>query len=302
MQSGKGLHRGVEPATFPGMSFHQKGQRMALQGVAINVVLAIIKISAGLIGNAYALIADGVESMLDVGSSLIIWSGLKFAAIPPDEEHPYGHGKAEPIAGLVVSLCVMGAAAGLAYESMQGLKSPHPVMPKPFTLLVLVGVIIIKEILFRRVAKLGKEAESTALKTEAWHQRSDAITSAAGFIGISIALIGGKGYEVADKWAALAACAVVLLLIPAFLEIMDTAPSREFNRAIRETARTVSGVLEIDKCYARKMGLEYYVDIHVRVDGGLSVREGHAIAHDVKDRLREEHPTVRDVLVHIEPA
>jgi len=279
---------------------------MALQGVAINVVLAIVKISAGLIGNAYALIADGVESMLDVGSSLIIWSGLKFAEKPADDEHPYGHGKAEPIAGLAVSLCVMGAAAGLAYESLQGLKSPAPVMPKPFTLVVLIGVVIIKEFLFRRVAKLGKLADSTALKTEAWHQRSDAITSAAGFVGISIALIGGHGYEAADKWAALAACAVIatngiLLLIPAFLEIMDTAPSGEVRGQFRATAQAVPGVLAIDKCFVRKMGLEYYIDIHVLVKGELSVREGHRIAHNVKDQIREKHPTVRDVLVHIEP-
>jgi len=279
---------------------------MALQGVAINVVLAIVKISAGLIGNAYALIADGVESMLDVGSSLIIWSGLKFAEKPADDEHPYGHGKAEPIAGLVVSLCVMGAAAGLAYESLQGLKSPDPVMPKPFTLVVLVGVVVIKEFLFRRVAKLGKLADSTALKTEAWHQRSDAITSAAGFVGIAIALIGGHGYEAADKWAALAACAVIatngiLLLIPAFLEIMDTAPSSEVRGQFRATAQAVPGVLAIDKCFVRKMGLEYYIDIHVLVKGELSVREGHRIAHNVKDQIREKHPTVRDVLVHIEP-
>ncbi len=279
---------------------------MALQGVAINVVLAIVKISAGLIGHAYALIADGVESMLDVGSSLIIWSGLKVAEKPPDDEHPYGHGKAEPIAGIVVSLCVMGAAVGLAYESVQGLKAAQLVMPKPFTLAVLVGVVIIKEFLFRRVAKLGKEADSTALKTEAWHQRSDAITSAAGFIGISIALIGGRGYEAADKWAALAACAVIaangiLLLIPAFMEIMDTAPAEEVRGQFRATAQAVPGVLAIDKCFVRKMGLEYYIDIHVLVHGELSVREGHQIAHDVKDYLREKHPTVRDVLVHIEP-
>ena len=289
------------------MSLHRKGQSIALQGVAINIMLAIIKMTAGVLGNAYALIADGVESMLDVGSSLIIWSGLKFAEKPPDEEHPYGHGKAEPIAGMIVSFCVIGAALGLAFESIQGLRSAHQSMPKPFTLAVLVGVVVIKEILFRRVAKLGDEAGSTALKTEAWHQRSDAITSAAGFIGISIAIVGGPGYEAADKWAALAACAViatngVLLLIPAFHEIMDTAPSRDFNSAIRNTAQGVAGVQEIEKCHIRKMGLEYYVDIHVRVDGGLTVRRGHEIAHCVKDRLCQEHPAVRDVLVHIEPA
>ena len=289
------------------MSAHATGQRFALQGVLVNAVLALIKISAGIFGSAYALIADGVESLLDIGSSLIIWSGLKFAAKPPDEKHPYGHGKAEPIAALIVALVVLFTSAGLAVESVREIHASQPVPPKAFTLVVLVGVVLIKEFLFRRVVQLGDKVDSTALKTEAWHHRSDAITSVAALIGISIALIGGKGFEVADKIAALVACAViatngVLLLIPAFLEIMDTAPAINVSRAIRETARTVPGVREIDKCHVRKMGLEYYVDIHVLVDASLSVREGHGIAHDVKDRLRAEHPAVRDVLVHIEPA
>ena len=289
------------------MSANKTGQRFALQGILINATLALVKISAGVLGNAYALIADGVESILDIGSSLVIWSGLKFAAKPPDEEHPYGHGKAEPIAALIVSLFVLSTAAGLAVQSVREIHAPQQVPPKVFTLAILVGVVVVKEFLFRRVIQLGDDVGSTALKTEAWHHRSDAITSVAAFIGISIALIGGKGYEIADKIAALVACAViaangVLLLIPAFLEIMDTAPAGNVSRAIRETARSVPGVREIDKCYVRKMGLEYYVDIHVLVEGGLSVREGHDIAHNVKDRLREAHPAVRDVLVHIEPA
>jgi len=303
----KSLNPRREASIFSRMSLHDRGQQLALQGVVINIALAAVKIGAGVFGHAYALIADGVESLLDVGSSIIIWSGLKFAAIPPDEEHPYGHGKAEPIAGLVISLIILCVAAGLAYESVRGLRAVEQQMPKAFTLVVLVGVVIIKEFLFRRLAKAGDDVASTSLKAEAWHQRSDAITSAAGFIGISIALAGGPGYEVADKWAALAACAVigtngVLLLIPAVLEIMDTAPSRDFSAAIRATACTVRDVKAIDKCYVRKMGLEYYVDIHVRVDGSLTVRRGHAIAHEVKDCLRDTHPAIRDVLVHIEPA
>ena len=289
------------------MSANKTGQRFALQGILINATLALVKISAGVLGNAYALIADGVESILDIGSSLVIWSGLKFAAKPPDEEHPYGHGKAEPIAALIVSLFVLSTAAGLAVQSVREIHAPQQVPPKVFTLAILVGVVVVKEFLFRRVIQLGDDVGSTALKTEAWHHRSDAITSVAAFIGISIALIGGKGYEIADKIAALVACVIiatngVLLLIPSFLEIMDTAPAGNVSRAIRETARSVPGVREIDKCYVRKMGLEYYVDIHVLVEGGLSVREGHDIAHNVKDRLREAHPAVRDVLVHIEPA
>jgi cation diffusion facilitator family transporter len=274
-------------------------------GIVLNSVLSVVKIGAGMIGHSYALIADGVESGLDVGGSIVIWSGLKLAAKPPDETHPYGHGKAEPLAAAFVALTVLGAAVGLAIESVREIRTPHHA-PAPFTLVVLVAIVAIKEFLFRKVITVGEEAGSTAIKTDAWHHRSDAITSAAAFIGISIALIGGPGYESADDYAALAACGLIAfngisLLRPAFMDVMDTAPPRELRQAIINCAMQVEGVESIDKCYVRKMGLDLYVDIHVRVDGNLSVREGHRIAHAVKDRLREMNPAIRDALVHIEP-
>lgn len=283
----------------------QSGQRLALLGIFVNSILSVVKVLSGVVGHSYALIADGVESALDVGGSIVIWSGLKLAAKPPDETHPYGHGKAEPVAAGIVALGVLGAAVGLAIESIREIRTPHHA-PQPFTLLVLVAVVVIKEILFRKVIDLGEQAGSTAIKTDAWHHRSDAITSLAAFVGISIALVGGHKYEQADDYAALAACGVIAfngvrLLIPAFSDVMDTAPPRALRQTIMNTALEVEGVRSIDKCYVRKMGLEYYVDIHVRVDGDLSVREGHRIAHAVKDELRERNPAIRDALVHIEP-
>jgi cation diffusion facilitator family transporter len=242
--------------------------------------------------------------MLDVGGSIVIWSGLKIAAMPPDDAHPYGHGKAEPVAAGIVALAVLASAAGLAVQSVRAIFLPHHT-PKPFTLIILVGVVIVKEFLFRLV--IGRAEGSTALKTDAWHHRSDALTSAAAFIGISIALVGGRGYENADDYAALLACVLIAyngvrLLMPALYEIMDTAPPKEVQNSIREAAETVEGVCGIDKCYVRKMGFEYYVDIHVHVDGELTVTEGHRIAHAVKDRLRTANPAISDALVHIEPA
>ncbi len=291
-----------DPKLLPGAA-QKSGQRLALLGILVNAVLAAVKITAGVLGNAYALIADGVESMVDIGGSLVIWSGLKLAEKPPDEQHPYGHGKAEPIAAALVALGVLAAAIGLAVESVREILTPHH-SPKPFTLVVLVGVVIVKETLFRMVIVHAKG--STAVETDAWHHRADAFTSIAAFIGISIALIGGPGYEPADDYAALAACALIAfngvrLLIPALQEVMDTAPPPEVRQSIRQAAITVSGVEAIDKCYVRKMGFEYYVDIHVRVNGSLNVREGHRIAHAVKDRLRAMNPAIRDALVHIEP-
>ena len=290
----------------PSSSSLQTGARVALLGLVINVAFATVKIAAGVIGHAYVLIADGIESALDIGGSIVIWGGLTVAARPPDQTHPYGHGKAEPIAAIVVALSVLVAAIGLAIESVREILTPHH-GPAPFTLAVLVVVIVVKEILFRYVNRVGKEFESTAVQTDAWHHRSDALTSAAAFIGISLALIGGDRWRSADDWAALFACAVigangVRLLLPAFREIMDTAPGGKIVMSIQRVAASVPGVVEVEKCRARKMGLDFYVDLHARVDGNISVHEGHEIAHRVKAAIRQSNPRVADVLVHIEPA
>src|SRR5438128_5227661 len=284
----------------------QTGARVALLGLVINIAFATIKIVAGVIGHAYVLIADGIESALDVGGSIVIWGGLTVAARPPDQTHPYGHGKAEPIAAIVVALGVLAAAIGLAVESVREIFTPHH-GPAPFTLGLLVVVIVVKEILFRYVNRIGPNLESTAVQTDAWHHRSDALTSAAAFIGISVALIGGERWWSADDWAALFACAVigangVRLLLPAFHEIMDTAPRARIVRAICGAATSVPGVIEVENCRARKMGLDFYVDLHARVGGNISVHEGHEIAHRVKAAIQQSNPRVADLLVHLEPS
>jgi cation diffusion facilitator family transporter len=289
-----------------GSSMSRTGARVALLGLVINVVLASVKIVAGVVGHAYVLIADGMESALDVAGSIVIWGGLTVAARPPDRTHPYGHGKAEPIAALVVAICVLAAAIGLAIESVREILTPHH-GPAPFTLAILVMVIVIKEFLFRYVNRVGRDLESTAVQTDAWHHRSDALTSAAAFIGISVALIGGERWQSADDWAALFACAVigangVRFAVPAFREIMDTAPAGKIVGSILAVANSVPGVVDVEKCYARKMGLDYYVDLHVGVDGNISVHEGHEIAHRVKSAIQQSDSRVADVLVHIEPA
>ena len=284
----------------------EAGAHLALLGVLINCVLACVKIGAGFIGHSYALIADGIESTLDIFSSLVIWGALMLASRPADATHPYGHGKAEPLAAVAVSLLIVTAALGLAAESIREILTPHHA-PAPFTLVVLVFVVIIKEWLFRRVVHASEKIGSTAVKTDAWHHRADAITSVAAFIGISIALIGGPGFEPADDWAALFACLLIgfngwRLLRPALDEIMDIAPPPEVLESVRKLAVQVPGVTAIDDCRVRKMGLDYYVDLHVEVNGDLSVREGHEIAHAVKDTIRDANPAVVDVLVHVEPA
>src|SRR6476646_1185325 len=284
----------------------QSGARVALAGMLVNVVFAAAKISAGLFGNSYVLIADGIESALDIAGSVVIWGGLKFASRPPDETHPYGHGKAEPLAAGIVAAGVLLASIGLAIQSVREIFTPHHA-PAPFTLVVLVLVIVTKEFLYRAVMRVGKDVESTAVQTDAWHHRADALTSVAAFIGISIALIGGEKWYSADNWAAMFACAVIAtngwrLLFPALHEILDTAPRGEIVSRIQQAAASVAGVVNVEKCLVRKMGISFYVDLHVGVDSGISVREGHAIAHRVKDDIKQTDARIADVLVHIEPA
>jgi cation diffusion facilitator family transporter len=284
----------------------QIGARIALLGLAINIMLASVKIVAGFFGNAYVLIADGIESAMDVGGSIVIWGGLKVAARPPDPTHPYGHGKAEPVAAVIVAIGVLAAALGLAIQSVREIFLPHH-GPAPYTLVVLILAVIVKETLYRYVIRFGRNVESTAVQTDAWHHRTDAITSIAAFIGISVALIGGEPWQSADDWAALFACALIgangyRLLRPALYEIMDTAPGGKIVRSIRRAARSVPGVIEVEKCRVRKMGLDFYVDLHVGVKDSISVREGHEIAHQVKAAIQQNDSRVADVLVHIEPA
>lgn len=280
--------------------------RATLTGLAVNIVLTASKLMAGIFGHSHALVADAVESLADIFSSLIVWRGLVVAAAPADEDHPYGHGKAEPLAAAVVSAMLLLAALWIAVTAISEIRQPHQA-PAPYTLLVLVGVIAVKEGLFRFVLRESAAVESSAVQTDAWHHRSDAITSLAAFIGISVSLIGGKGYEAADDVAAVAAALVIAwngwrLLRPAMNELMDRSPSREILDRIRQIAEAAPGVEAVEKLMARKMGHQYYVDMHVQVDPQMTVEHSHEIAHSVKDQVRSHFPRVRDVLVHIEPA
>ncbi len=283
-----------------------RGVSTVLVGLSANVLLAVIKIVAGILGNSYALVADGIESTLDIFSSVVVLGGIKISSLPPDENHPYGHGKAESLAAMTVSLVLLMAGIGIAIKSSLEIMQPHH-RPAFFTLVVLVGVIIVKETLFRLLFSVGKSVNSLSLETEAWHQRSDALTSTAAFIGISMAIAGGKGYERADDWAALAASGIIIfngvhMLRNAVKEIMDYAPNPETEETIRSIAGRIAGVAAIEKCRVRKSGLNLFVDIHVEVNGDMQVHKAHAIAHEVKDALMKAPLGIADVLVHIEPA
>lgn len=277
----------------------------ALLGVFVNLGLACVKLTAGAFGRSSALLADGIESAADAASSLVVWGGLRYAHQPADEEHPYGHGKAEALATLVVGLALFGAGALIAWESISGIGDVHE-PPEVWTPAVLLGVIALKEWLFRRVMVEAESVESKALVADAWHHRSDAITSAAALVGVCLAIWGGPAFASADKWAALAACSVVFwngwnVLAPALHDIMDRTVPVDRRAEIMATAATVDGVKLIEKCRIRQSGLFWHMDIHVQVDGHLSVAVGHDIGHRVKDLILAKHPKVKDVVVHVEP-
>jgi cation diffusion facilitator family transporter len=282
------------------------GIRASLTAAVVSVVLGAIKVVAGTLGNSYALMADGVESMLDVLSGIVVAGSLKIASQPPDEKYPFGYGKIEPAAALVIATALLATAIGIAIQSVREIHVPHHA-PEPFTLVVLVVVVIAKEVLFRYLQRTGKSIDSNAVQTDAWHHRSDSFTSLAAFIGISIALAGGERYWQADDWAALFAAAVIainglILLRNAWREIMDVSLPDSVIEDIRQIAANVNGVSGIDMCRVRKSGLGLWVDIHVEVPGDMPVSDGHTIAHRVKDALVASNHRVMDAQVHIEPA
>ena len=296
----------VDPARAKLDASATTGIRASLGGVFISIVLGAIKIVAGIVGNSYALIADGVESVLDVVSGLVVAGSLKIAVQPPDERYPFGYGKIEPAGALVIAAALLVTATGIAIQSVREIRLPYHA-PAAFTLLVLVLVVVCKELLYRYLLRTSESISSSAMRTDAWHHRSDSLTSLAAFVGISIALIGGPGYEPADDWAALFAAAVIAfngiqLLRTSWRELLDVSLPETTIESIRNIAREVDGVSGIDMCRVRKSGLGLWIDIHVEVPGDFSVREGHAIAHRVKDALVASSHRVMDAQVHIEPA
>lgn len=282
-----------------------KGLKTTFIGIVVSGILAVLKALGGIFGNSYALIADAIESTADIFTSTMLWIGLKWASKPADEDHPYGHGKAEALIAIGIAAALTIAAFVIGKESIHNIVTPHKT-PKPYTLIILLVVIATKEILYRYVKKTAIEINSEAVKADAFHHRSDAITSLAAFIGISISLVGGKGYEAADDYAALFAGVIILINVyqiarPAIGELLDEDLDPSLNERVRELAAEVQGVTNVEKCHTRKMGVLNHADLHIWVDGSLSVTEGHTISHAVKDHIQQILPQFIDVMIHIEP-
>jgi cation diffusion facilitator family transporter len=284
----------------------QKGMKVTLVTIAVNMVLAFSKIFTGVIGNSYALIADGVESVTDIFTSIVVFGGFKIGSKPPDKNHPWGHGKAESLAALFVALILCAVAVGIAVQSIKEISNPS-LPPAAYTMIVLVGVILSKELLFRFLLKMSKDLGSLALKADAWHSRSDSLTSFAAFVGIGISLVGGEKYVSADDWAALFASGIILfngikILRSATDELMDTTLEPEIETRIRDIAKSTEGVINVEKCRGRQSGSGFFLEIHIEVDGNISVYRGHEMAHHVKDALMGSELEIIDAVIHVEPS
>lgn len=282
-----------------------RGVRLAQLGMVANGLLALAKLIAGIVGNSYALVADAVESFADLFSGLVVWSGVQVASREPDEDHPFGHGKAEALATAVVGVMLLVAAVGIAIQAVREVITPHHA-PAPFTLVVLVAVVLAKEGLFRFVLRGATDIRSSAVAADAWHHRSDAITSGAAFVGISVALLGGDGWEPADDVAALLASGLIFynglgILRPAIDELMDRAPEAALLARAATVALGVEGVRAIEKLRGRKAGSRYLLDLHVQADPALPLHQAHILGGMVKSAIRASLPQVEQVLIHMEP-
>ena len=287
------------------MSSEQTAIKATYFSIIGNTCLAIIKGLAGFFGNSYALIADAIESTTDIFASFLVLFGIKYSNRPADKNHPYGHGRAEPLITFLVVGFLITSATVIAYESIINIRTPHQ-LPKTWTLIILGAIIIWKEYSFRLVMKRSVQTNSSSLRADAWHHRSDAITSVAAFIWISIALILGNGYEAADDWAALFASGFILynsyvIFRPALGEIMDEHLYDDLIAQIRVVSLQVDGIIDTEKCFIRKAGMQYHVDLHATVESNITVKEGHDLAHKLKDTLREKIPELGHVLIHVEP-
>jgi len=283
----------------------QAGSRAVLLGAAANAILAALKIGTGFVGHSHAMVADGVESLSDIVSSIVVWLGVMISHQPPDSDHPYGHGRADTLAAGFTSVLLLGMALVILVKSAQGLLQPRPA-PAWFTLPILLVAVGAKQWLSRTIERAGRRIQSSALKADAKHHSSDAFISGAAAIGIIITLIGGKGYESADSWAAIIAAFVIAwnglnLLQPVVAELMEESAPPELLGKLESIASRVPEVKKVEKCVARRIGPDFVIEMHIEVDPDMNVKKAHGLSHRVKDAIQHTMKNIKDVVIHIEP-
>jgi cation diffusion facilitator family transporter len=282
------------------------GQKVALGGMVVSCVLAVVKIITGLMAGSISVVADGFESVGDVFASGLVFLGLTVAARPADSNHPYGHGRAETLTGLLVGLLMMAAGCGISFHALLLVNVPHQ-PPAAYAVWPLIASIGIKSVLGGVKYRLGKKIGSAALAADAWNDAVDIVSGIAALGAVSLTLYDPQRFLAADHYGGFAVGLIVIftglrIARDTGLQLMDTMPDEQMMRTIREVAQQVSGVEGVEKCFARKTGLQYHVDLHLEVDPEITVRSSHDIAEQVRNRIRHDLNWVADVLVHVEPS
>jgi cation diffusion facilitator family transporter len=284
----------------------QIGQRVAIAGMVASGALAVIKILAGLLGHSTAVVADGFESAGDVIASGFVLLGLTLASKPADENHPYGHGRAETLTGLVIGLVLVAAGTLISYRALQGIDQIHP-PPAAWVIWPLIVSAVVKGGLATLKFRYGKKLDSAALIADAWNDWTDIVSATTALLAVGLTLVDPQRFHAADHFGAFAVGLIVIFTglrvsRDTAYQLMDTMPDESRINTIRSVAQSVPGVRGVEKCFARKTGLKYHVDLHLEVDPNITVRESHDIATQVRIHIKESLPWVADVLVHVEPA
>ena len=284
----------------------QIGQRVALAGMVVSAALAVIKILTGLAGHSTAVVADGLESAGDVLASGFVLFGLTMAAVPADENHPYGHGRIETLTGLVIGLVLVGGGALISWSSIRRIGMPREPLAA-YVIAPLVLSLAAKTGLAAMKFRYGKRLNSDALRADAWNDAMDSVSATAALIAVALTLTGDARFAEADRYGGFVVGMIVIaaglrVSRETAMQLMDTMPSEALIAEIRAGAMSVPGVAGVEKCYARKTGLKYHVDLHLEVDPEMTVRTSHLLGHQVQLRITERLDWVADVLVHVEPA
>jgi cation diffusion facilitator family transporter len=282
------------------------GQRVAVAGMLASGTLAAIKIVAGLAGNSTAVVADGLESASDVIASGFVALGLTIAAKPADSNHPYGHGRVEILTGLLIGLVLAATGSVICFNSLLHMGHPRAPMAQ-YVIWPLIGSGLVKSALAGTKFHYGRRLKSAALTADAWNDLMDVVSAATALVAVIFSLSDPQRFLNADRWGGFLVGLIVIatgvrVVRDTAMQLMDTMPDEDMVRQIRAEALAVPGVFGVEKCFARKTGMQYHVDLHLEVNPEMTVRQSHALAHDVQMHIRERLDWVAGVLVHVEPA
>ena len=280
-------------------------RRITWIGLLVNLLLSLLKFTVGLLGSSQAVVADAVHSLSDLGTDLAVLLGVKFWSAPPDESHPYGHGRIETLLTAAIGTVLAVVAFGIGYKALVTMQEMHLKQPSAIAIVGSIVSVVLKEALYRWTVRVGKQTKSSAVIANAWHHRSDAFSSVPALAAVSLAVVSPR-LAFIDHVGALAVSIIILkvswsIMSPSLSQLADRATSRADRETIRRIALGIEGVQAVHAIRTRNLGSGLYVDLHVLVDGDMTVRKGHEISSAVRSALEAGGPDVLDVVVHLEP-